>query len=177
MPSRVTGGKKLAAFLRQAKSAKARSKSVDVGFFATARYAPVRQGVRGGQKRKAHYVATVAAWNEFGTERIPERPFFRNAISGADKDLMPVIKAGVDPLKMELDARTAGLVGEVMKARIQQSITTLRDPPNAPVTIKGGPIRTKTGKIIVIPGKQSSNPLVDEGFMRQSVTYLVKDSG
>ena len=164
MPSRVQGGRKLAAFLRRAKSAKARSKQTDVGFFSTAKYP---NGLN---------VAAVAAWNEFGTETIPERPFLRQAISGAERDLLPVLKAGIDPKEMVIDARTAGLLGEVMKARIQQSITTLREPPNAPITISGGWMRSKSGKPFRVKGKGSSNPLIDTGFMRQSVTYQVEDA-
>ena len=154
MASRVKGGKKLAAFLRKARSAARRSKVVEVGFFESARYSDGTP------------VAAVAAWNEFGTERnggqhVPERPFFRNALVGADRDLLPIFKAGIDPKDMALDDRTARLIGEVMKTRIQQSITTLRTPPNAPSTIRR---------------KGSSNPLIGETkTLEQSVDYEVKD--
>ena len=177
MPARTTGGRKLKEFLRKAKAAAAKSKGVDVGFFASAKYSPVRQGVKGGQARKPHYVATVAAWNEFGTPTIPERPFFRNAIAGADRVLNPIIKAGIDPKTMEFDDRTAALVGEAMKARIQNSIRDLKTPANAEITVKGGWMRSKSGKLIHIPGKQSDNPLIDEGFMRSSVDYQVSGPG
>ena len=145
--SRVQGGRKLKAWLKKAKSAQARSKSTSVGFFATAKYSDGTP------------VAAVAAWNELGTETIPERPFFRQSIEGADKVIMPVLKDGIDPMDMALDSRTAGKVGLVMQARIQRSITDLRTPANAPLTIKM---------------KGSSNPLIDTGFMRQSVTYKVE---
>ena len=162
MPTRTTGGRKLAEFLRKAKAAASKSKGVDVGFFKTARYSPVRQGVKGGQARKPHFVATIAAFNEFGTPTIPERPFFRNAIAGSARVLNPIIKAGIDPKTMEFDERTAGHVGAVMQARIQNSIRDLKTPPNAPRTIRR---------------KQSDNPLVDEGFMRASVDYQVSGPG
>ena len=155
MPARVTGGRKLREFLRKAKTAKARSEQVDVGFFSSARYPD------------GTYVASVAAWNEYGTSTgVPERPFFRNAIAGADRAIMPIMKAGIDPKTMALDERTASLVGEVMKARIQQSIVMLREPPNAPSTTAPRP-----------RGKGSDNPLIDEGFLHESVTYAVGDPG
>ena len=162
MAARVQGGKRLAEFLRRAKAAQRRSKGVDVGFFKTARYSPVRQGVRGGQARVPHFVATVAAWNEFGvpSRGIPERPFLRNAVDGADRELVPILKAGIDPKTMELTDQVAGLLGEVMKARAQRSIVQLREPPNAPATIRR---------------KRSSNPLVDEGVLHGSVSYAVVD--
>ena len=158
----VTGGKKLAAFLAKAKAAKT-IKSVEVGFFSTARYSPVRQGKNGGQKRKPHYVATVAAWNEFGTrlggkKHVPERPFMRSAIRDSVDPLRKVLREHVNPHTMNVDNRVGGLLGTVMKGQIQKSITSLKEPPNAPVTIKR---------------KGSSNPLIDEGFMRQSVSWKV----
>lgn len=156
MPARNTGGRKLKEFLRKARTARSRSKGVDVGFFKTARYPDGTP------------VAAVAAWNQFGvpSQNIPERPFFTNAIAGAGRVLNPIIKAGVDPKTMEFTERTAGLVGETMKARIQQSIVDLKEPPNAPATIAPRP-----------RGKGSSNPLIDEGIMRQSVDYAVTDPG
>ena len=120
---------------------------MSVGFFSTAKYPDGTP------------VAAVAAFNEFGTETIPERPFFRQSIEGADKVIMPVLKDGIDPMDMALDSRTAGKVGLVMQARIQRSITDLSTPANAPSTIKE---------------KGSSNPLIDTGFMRQSVTFMVE---
>ena len=116
MPSRVRGGRKLKEFLRKARTAAARSKGVSVGFFKTARYSD------------GTYVAAVAAWNQFGvpSRNIPERPFLTNAIAGADRELVPIMKSGIDPKTMELDERTASLIGEVMKARIQRSIVALR---------------------------------------------------
>ena len=152
MPSRVRGGRKLKTFLRKARAAKSRSKSVDVGFFASARYPD------------GTYVASVAAWNEFGTDdgRVPERPFFRQAIEGADRVINPILKAGVDPQTMELDEQTASTVGAVMVGRIQASIRNLRDPPNAPATIRR---------------KGSSSPLVDTAHMKNSTSYEVGDAG
>lgn len=163
MATYVRGGNKLKAFLRRAKTAKARSvKGVDVGYFSDARYPPVRTGKNGGQKQKPVPVAAVAAWNEFGTKdgRVPERPFIRQAIKGADKDLIEVLKENIDPLDMVLTRQTAGKMGQVMVGRIQRSITTLRTPPNAPATIRK---------------KSSSNPLIDTGTLRQSVTYKIAE--
>ena len=162
MATRVRGGQKLDKFLRDARAAQSRSKKVDVGFFSSARYPPVRQGKNGGQKQTPHFVATVAAFNEFGTSAgTPERPFFRNAIADAKKPILEILKAGIDPKDMTMDARLAGIVGEKMKSEIQKSIINLRDPPNAPRTIKR---------------KGSSNPLIDTGFMNMSVSYNVDNA-
>ena len=168
MPARTTGGHKLREFLRRAKAAESKSKGVSVGFFASARYPDGTP------------VAAVAAWNEFGVPSmgIPERPFFRNAIAGSEREIMPILKAGIDPKTMELDDRTAGHVGEVMAARIRNSIVALKEPENAEITIKGGWMRNrKSGGLFLVKGKGSTNPLIDTSHMKNSVTYEVTDPG
>ena len=146
MARNIKGGKKLNAFIRKAKNAKS-VKEIQVGFFATSRYPDGTP------------VAAVAAWNEFGTKRIPERPFFRNAIEGAEDELKPVMVKSIDPRTMAMDRTTAGKLGEVMQGRIQRSITTLREPALAEST------KRKKG---------SSNPLIDTGTLRKSTTYRIK---
>ena len=135
MATRVSDGRKLKAFLRRARSAKSRSKSVSVGFFAAAKYSDGTP------------VTAVAAFNEFGTEGgVPERPFIRNSVADAEDVIMPVLKEGIDPKDMALDRITAGKVGEAMKSRIQREITQLREPGLSETTIRR---------------KGSSNPLID----------------
>ena len=141
----VRGGRRLAAFLRKAKAAK--HVDVDVGFFASAKY------------DDGTPVAAVAAWNEYGTSNgIPERPFFRNALRTSKELLLDIMVDNIDPRTLTLDRVTAGKLGAALVGEIQRSITTLRQPPNAPSTQKA---------------KGSSNPLIDTGFMRQSVTWRV----
>ena len=81
-----TGGKKLRRLLREA--GKGGVSGVKVGFFSTARY------------EDGTPVAAVAAWNEFGTKNIPERPFFRRAIAEMEDGIANIIKAGIDPRRM-----------------------------------------------------------------------------
>ena len=151
MTATITGGAKLEKYLASAGKG---VKGVRVGWPSTARYPD------------GTYAAAVAAWNEFGTEKhgrqfVPERPFIRNAIDGAEEDIVRVIEEslqGSQAPSLGFSSLSAGMVGQVMVARIQQSITTLRDPPNSPVTIAM---------------KGSTNPLIDTGFMRMSVTYVI----
>ena len=139
------GGKKLQRLLREA--GKGGVKGVAVGFFSTARY------------EDGTPVAAVAAWNEFGTETIPERPFFRRAIAEMEGGISNIVKAGIDTKKMVVDDRVADRVGAYAQGQIQESITALKEPPNAPSTIKE---------------KGSSSPLIDTGHMRESVTWEVE---
>ena len=161
----VQGGNRLRAFVKKAEAARRKAPvSVEIGFFSTARYSPVRQGKRGGQKRKPLPVTVVAFWNEFGTQDAagnvltPERPFFRNAIENVKNDVRAVVAARVNTATMAMDTTTARLAGQMVEDAIKTEITRLRDPANEPSTIAR---------------KGSANPLIDEGFMRQSVTYRV----
>ena len=115
---------------------------LQVGFFESAKYP---NGV---------YVAQVARYNEFGTSKIPMRPFFRNAINTNTKKWF----ASMQQLLRANDDRVLEKVGEIARGDIVQSITTLNTPPNKQSTIDT---------------KKSSNPLIDTGLMRRSVTYKV----
>ena len=105
-------------------------------------------------------VIDVAAWNVFGTKSIPERNFMALARRGIVKNCEPLLKE-LGKLKEGRGAEALrNAIGEVGKSAIQDAITDLNDPPNAPSTIKA---------------KGSSNPLIDTGHMLNSVTYDVRD--
>ena len=104
----------------------------------------------------------IATWNEFGNSRIPERSFFRNAMQenkGAYRSLnrseAKKIMRGQGDMRRALQR-----LGLLAQGHVQQSIVDLRSPPNAASTIAK---------------KGSSNPLVDEGQLRQSVTFMIED--
>ena len=139
------GGKKLQRLLREA--GKGGVSGVKVGFFSTARY------------EDGTPVAAVAAWNEFGTETIPERPFFRNALAESERGVSNILAKGIDTEKMVVDDQLAGRVGEYVQGKIRDSITALKEPPNAPETVRR---------------KGSSDPLLDTGTLRNSVAWKVE---
>ena len=139
------GGKKLQRLLREA--GKGGVSGVKVGFFSTARY------------EDGTPVAAVAAWNEFGTETIPERPFFRNALAESERSVGRILQGGLDTKKMVVDEQLAGRVGAHVQGKIRDSITALKEPPNAPSTVRA---------------KGSSDPLMDTGTLRNSVDWEVE---
>lgn len=109
-------------------------------------------------------VALIAAWNEFGTKNIPERPFMRNAWDKNEDELYKRIKA-------EWAAITAGkktaehsleLLGAWHQNKIQMEIVNGDYVANAPNTVAR---------------KGSSRPLIDTGRMRQSIRYVIKQGG
>lgn len=122
-----------------------KNKNLEVGFFEVSKY---ENGV---------YVASVASFNEYGTAKIPPRPFFRNAIAKNSNKWNDIL---ANELRNSVDVELAyNRVGEVAKGDIVESIMQTNTPPNSPLTIAK---------------KKSSKPLVDTSFMRSSVNYKVK---
>ena len=103
-----------------------------------------------------------AIWNEFGTETIPERPFFRNAMADGRDGYRRLMKADAKKmLRGEMKPRqTLDRLGLKAQGDIQRSIASSTPPPNAPVTIAR---------------KGSSTTLIDTGEMRQRVTFIVEE--
>lgn len=106
--------------------------------------------------------AQEAIWNEFGTSRIPSRPFVRSTMDA---------NAGKYARFMVAQAR-AGLggndttyrqalnrLGLLMVADVQKTISAGVPPPNAPSTIAR---------------KGSSTPLIETGLMRSQVEHKVE---
>ena len=142
----TSAGRSGAEFVRKAKRAQARAvHQVAWGFFSTARY-PAGEAV-----------TNVAASHEYGIG-VPERPFFRQSLAGAERALRAIVRDGLDGRTMAVTERTANRVGAHFAGELQESITRLRTPPNSPATIRR---------------KGSSNPLLDTGLMRASVTWAI----
>lgn len=114
---------------------------LQIGFFESAKYP------------NGTYVAQVARFNEFGTNKIPMRPFFRNAINKNVKKWFSSLK------QLSQNDKALNMLGEIIRSDIVNSITILDTPANAESTILQ---------------KGSSNPLIDTGLMRRSVTYKVE---
>ncbi len=156
----VRGGHKLKKFIRGA--GRGGVKSIQVGFFASARYPDGTP------------VTNVAAWNEFGTEygeRIPERPFMRRSTKTVKAKLRAqLISGAIDTRKGIVNVTAAGRLGLVFQREIQETITKLKTPKNAPST-KRRKNRTARNK------ESEPNPLIDTGFMKRSVTFKVTRFG
>jgi len=148
--ARVEGGRRLDAAVRRALSASGVER-VAVGFFSTARYPDGTP------------VAQVALQNEYGFHApggapIPARPFFRQALGAVEGDVVRLVARRVDSDTMVATPQLADEVGTLVAGAVQQRIVDLREPPNAPLTVAR---------------KGSSNPLIDTGQMRLSVTWRV----
>lgn len=101
--------------------------------------------------------ATLGAVLHFGNDTIPARPWLDVGVATGNADYLKVIEegfqAGDDP-DLILDR-----VGLIAAAKAQVFMTDLKSPPNAPSTLKRKAPKT--------------NPLIDTGALRQSVTSKV----
>ena len=102
----------------------------------------------------------VAAANEFGTAdgHIPARPFIRGGFDQNQRALGRTVQRLWDQvLAGTLTARQAlGLLGEQHQGQVQEYIVALQTPANA---------------LSTIAKKGSSNPLNDEGRLRNSIRW------
>ena len=147
--SSFSGGDALERKLAEMAEKLGESKVLRVGFLENATYPDGQQ------------VAMVAAANEFGNpaNNQPPRPFFRNMIAD-NKDTWPDDIGRIAQATGFDGEQTLGLMGEHIKAQLQQSIRELMEPPLSPVTIER---------------KGFDKPLIDTGHMLNSVDYDIRD--
>lgn len=130
-----------------------------------AKNASVRVGVLAdaGQADDGADLVDIAVYNEFGTRRIPARPFVRGAFDQKRRDLSRLKSRLWDQvLAGRLDTRRAlGLLGQTHEDQIKLYMTELRTPPNAESTIAA---KTRAGRI-------GDNPLIDTGRLRGSIRW------
>ena len=109
--------------------------------------------------------AVIAAANHFGANLaggavIPPRPFLDVAVEKNSRrytrvmeELIPGVMEGKTTTQQMLDQ-----VGQAAASDVQEFMTDLRDPPNAPSTIAK---------------KGSDNPLIDNGHLKQSIRHQI----
>lgn len=123
----------------------------------TSHYALVGIHESAGQaKDSSMTMATLGAIQHFGNDDIPARRWLDTGAETGTKEYLDVIREGVE--EGLTAAQIMKRVGVEAEGAIRQYITDLDTPPNKPSTIKR---------------KGSSNPLIDTGAMRQSVTSTV----
>ena len=118
-------------------------------------------GVQQGADNDGQQIAEYAAYNEFGTDSIPERSFMRSAFDENLAELRQDMDAQYGRVQAgQITVRTAlGLVGLRHQDQIKNKIDTNIPPPNSPVTIAK---------------KGSSHTLIDTGAMKNSIHYIMR---
>lgn len=102
----------------------------------------------------------VTIQQERGSIVIPERSFMRTTFDEKKAEWFEFVKRQLNNVfEFKIDAQTLyARLGARMVGDIQEKITDLDAPPNAPSTISK---------------KGSSNPLIDSGGLRRSITFRV----
>lgn len=113
-------------------------------------------------------IAEYAVYNEFGTSRIPARPFMRTVAKEKPRqwigEMVRHVRGGAtDPAVWK---QALGVAGESMKSDIKDSIQNGAWAPNAPATIAA---KKRKGKV------EPDHPLIDTGQMIAAVSYEVID--
>lgn len=127
--------------------------------------AHTKVGVQAGAKEQdGSDMVVVAAANEFGTDRIPERSFMRSTFTEEKAKLQHILqqeaKAIIEGKKSE--EQSLNLVGLYYVGRIQAKIHSHPAPENAPATIEA---------------KGSSGTLIDSGSLVQGIRHVVVPGG
>ena len=157
-------------------------KQVSAGWFKTAKY------------ENGTPVAYVASIQEFGvaSKSIPPRPFMRPTIAAKTPEWRKIVEQGAKQIlkgTQTIDG-VLGQLGQSASDGIKESIIAVTAPPLSPITLE---LRAMKRKGIEITGKTvgeaahnvaqegyvtpdvSTKPLVDEGIMLATATFLVED--
>lgn len=110
---------------------------------------------------EVRFLKTGAGYMELGVTQphnisIPARPWLEPGVQSATPEILEAIEAGMEAGK-SMD-QILDTIGVVAVGAVKVYMTELKSPPNAASTIRK---------------KGSSNPLIDTGAMRASVTHKV----
>lgn len=148
-------GKKIEKLHREMQAARTGGPNVRVGILQS----EFKSQHKSETKEQAS-IGEVALFNEFGTKRIPERPFIRGSYQKYIKAWRKLIHEQVDLAyqgKKDLDT-ILKLVGLKIQADMKRFVVELKSPPNAPVTAER---------------KKSNNPLIHTGQMINSIHFQI----
>lgn len=146
-----------------------KSGRVRIGWFSGIRY---ENGVP---------VAQVAHWQEFKTPGarypIPARPFMRPVLHGQGNQLRVKLKTEYAKAirNNENTEKVLRRFGEFVTSQIRNSIRNTMSPPNSDITLHGGWLRTKGNVPFHVEPKRGNHPLIDTGFMLDSIDYQVQE--
>ena len=116
-------------------------------------------------------VAAVAFWNEFGTSRVPPRPFFRTMIAKESPQWAKTMARMAKNSNYD-GLRVLALMGEDIGGALVDSIGDVTSPPLAKSTILARAKNVKRGDPVA---PTIAKPLIDTAHMLKSVSYQVNE--
>lgn len=114
-------------------------------------------GIIGGGEELEKAVA-----NEFGTDKIPERPFMRQTFDKVAPEIQKKKKEGMNQMIFDgvKPSKVLSRIGNFYRQEIRNAIANKEFKPNSASTIKR---------------KGSETPLLDTGKMQQSLQVEIRD--
>jgi hypothetical protein len=118
-------------------------------------------------------VSDVATWNEYGTARIPPRPFISGWFDANTADIRAKLNAAGEKIFKGADpVATLDVTAQYFAGQVQKGISAGIPPANAESTQKGK-TRGKVGRggnsRISGDASQGGTPLIDSGQLRSSI--------
>lgn len=109
-------------------------------------------------------LADVATWNEFGTSRIPSRPFMAQTFDLFQQETKSFIENEHGKVLdgKQSEEQALAKIGVFYQGKTQETFVKGEFAANAPFTVER---------------KGSSKPLIDTGRLRQSITHQVRMDG
>lgn len=144
--------------------ASVRAKIHDIGRVAVTIGVQGVEAVQSDPEDQTVRVVDKAAWNEYGADGVPPRPFMRTTARRYRLDIVGAFRVRAKEYVLgRRDLTSIGTItGNVGRAKMQQTLTEGPWVPNAPMTVRL---------------KKSSRPLIDTGQLRQSLRYQVTVDG
>lgn len=169
----LSGGEKLERRLEAIAAKIARPFKLRVGFLEGATYPDGTP------------VATVAAWNNFGTAKSPARPFFTKMIEEKSGNWGEALANRLVALDWDLD-KALEQMGNGIAGQLRQAIVEMNEPANSPVTAllksrfpdgvyEASDVWEAYADIAAGESAPGSKPLVWSGNMLNSVDYEISD--
>ena len=123
-----------------------------------------------GEYKDGESVIQVAFWNEFGTDKVPQRPFMRNVVYGKEGEINrlreKLMKRLIDG-EITLE-KALGTLGFVIAEMMRNEITGRHLRPN-----KDSTIAHKQREGVTPP----DNPLYETGLLMRSIGFQVVIEG
>jgi hypothetical protein len=111
-------------------------------------------------------IIEYAIYNEYGTNDgvVPSRPFMRQSFDENKNKLRSIAASSYKNSgtnSTELIKKVLAQIGVLHQSQVQDKIVDIKTPPNAPSTVAS---------------KGSSNPLIDSGDLKKSISHNVEMS-
>ena len=118
----------------------------------------------------------VAVWNEYGTDKIPSRPFIRQCFKDNSDEALTRLSELAQKTALGDDPKIGlGGIGQWYQDRMRRTLLTFQWEPNSPATVKRKRKMLKQKKTEENSSQVKVKPLVDTGQLVNSIRYKVEE--